>query len=139
MGVATPCKLANVINKGFFFPTDSELLNTYWHTATLMVQSCLALCDPMDCNLPEASSKRVSRQESCSGLPFLPPGDLLNQGSILDLLRLLHQQMGSLPLDILLTKIIPWKMFICMKFKSQTVILPYINYMSTCYLHIIYM
>ena len=39
-----------------------------------------------------------SRQEYWSGLPFLPPGDLPNQGSNPRLLHLLYWQVGSLPL-----------------------------------------
>ena len=35
-----------------------------------VTQSCLTLCDPVDCNLPG------SRQEYWSGLPFPSPGDL---------------------------------------------------------------
>ena len=38
------------------------------------VQSCPALCDPMDCSLP-GSSVHV-RQEYWSGLPYPPPGNL---------------------------------------------------------------
>ena len=40
----------------------------------------------------------LSKQESWSGLPFPPPGDLPDQGSNLHLLCLLHQQAGALPL-----------------------------------------
>ena len=42
-------------------------------------QSCLTLCKPMDCS-PPGSSVVFSRQEYCSGLPCLPPGDLPNPG-----------------------------------------------------------
>ena len=47
----------------------------------LVTQSCLTLCDPMECS-PLASSVhwRFSRQEYWSGLPFPPPGDLPNSG-----------------------------------------------------------
>ena len=38
-------------------------------------QSCLTLCDPM-----ASWSMGFSRQEYWSGLPFLSPGDLPNQG-----------------------------------------------------------
>ena len=37
-------------------------------------------------------------QEYWSGLPFPSPGDLIDQGSNLRLLRLLHRQVNSLPL-----------------------------------------
>ena len=39
-------------------------------------QLCLTLCDPMDCSPPAPLSMGFSRQESWSGLPFSPPGDL---------------------------------------------------------------
>ena len=39
------------------------------------------------------------RQEHWGGLPCPPPGDLPTQGSNLCLLRLLHWQVGSLPLS----------------------------------------
>ena len=42
----------------------------------LVAQSCLALCNPMDCMLPGPVSMGFSRQEYCSGLPFPSPGDL---------------------------------------------------------------
>ena len=44
-----------------------------------VTQSCLTLCDPMDCSLP-GSSPGFSRQEYWSGLPFPSPGDLPNSG-----------------------------------------------------------
>ena len=43
-------------------------------------------------------SMGFSRQESWSGLPFPSPGELATRGLNLHLLRLLHWQMGSLPL-----------------------------------------
>ena len=39
-------------------------------------QSCLTLCDPMDCSLQAPLSMGFSRQEYWSGLPFPSPGDL---------------------------------------------------------------
>ena len=45
------------------------------HTQSL--QSCLTLCDPMDCIACQAPlSMGFSRQEYWSGLPFPSPGDL---------------------------------------------------------------
>ena len=41
----------------------------------LVAQSCLTLCDPMDCSTP-ASSVEFSTQEYWSELPFPSPGDL---------------------------------------------------------------
>ena len=43
-----------------------------------VVQSCLTLCDSMDCSLPGLLSMEFSRQEYWSGLPCPPPGDLPN-------------------------------------------------------------
>ena len=45
-----------------------------------VTQSCLTLCDTMDCNLPGSSILEFSRQEYWSGLPFPSPGDLPNPG-----------------------------------------------------------
>ena len=47
----------------------------------LHAQSCLILCDPMDCNPPGPSlSMDFSRQEYWSGLSFPSPGDLPDSG-----------------------------------------------------------
>ena len=46
----------------------------------LVVQSCLTLCDRMDCSLPGSSVHGILRQEYWSGLPFPSPGDLPNPG-----------------------------------------------------------
>ena len=43
-------------------------------------QSCLTLCDPMDCSLQAPLSMGFSRQEYWRGLPCPPPGDLLESG-----------------------------------------------------------
>ena len=43
-------------------------------------QSCVTLCNPMDCSPPGASVWNSSRQESWSGLPFPTPGDLPGPG-----------------------------------------------------------
>ena len=43
-------------------------------------QSCLTLCDPMDCSLPGSSVMGFSRQEYWSGLPRPSPGHLSNPG-----------------------------------------------------------
>ena len=44
-------------------------------------QSCLTLCDPVDCGPPGSSVHGdFSRQEYWSGLPCPPPGDLPNPG-----------------------------------------------------------
>ena len=47
----------------------------------LVAQSCLTLCDPMDCVAHQAPlSIEFSRQEHWSGLPCTSPGDLPNPG-----------------------------------------------------------
>ena len=43
-------------------------------------QSCLMLCDPMDCSPPTPLSTEFSRQEYWSDLPLLPPVDLPDPG-----------------------------------------------------------
>ena len=46
-----------------------------------VAQSCLTLCDPMDCIAHQAPQfMEFSRQEYWSGLPFPSPGDLPNPG-----------------------------------------------------------
>ena len=42
----------------------------------LVAQSCLTLCDPMNCSLPDSSLHGISPQEYWSGLPFPFPGDI---------------------------------------------------------------
>ena len=43
-------------------------------------QSCLTLCDPMDCNLPGSSVHGDSPGKKTSGLPFPSPRDLTHPG-----------------------------------------------------------
>ena len=50
-----------------------------WWVHAKSLQSCLTLCDPMDCSL-SSSSMGFSRQEYWSGLPWPPPGDLPDPG-----------------------------------------------------------
>ena len=45
-----------------------------------LLQSCLILCDPMDCSLQAPLSMDSNRQENWSGLPCPPPGDLPDSG-----------------------------------------------------------
>ena len=53
------------------------------------LQSCLILCDPMDCSLPAPLSLGFSRQEYWSGLRFLLQGIFPTQGLNPHLFRLL--------------------------------------------------
>ena len=57
-----------------------------------LLQSCLTLCNPMDCSHQALLSMGFSRQEYRSGLPCLPPGDLLTQGLNLRQLMLLYKK-----------------------------------------------
>ena len=61
-----------------------------------VAQSCLTLCDPMDCSLAYQAplSMDFSRKEYWNGLPFLLQGIIPTQGSNLGLLhwrQILHQ------------------------------------------------
>ena len=63
------------------------------------LQSCLTLCNPMDCILQTPLSMGFSKQEYCSGLPCPPPGDLTDPGiEPTALTSNLYWQAGSLPL-----------------------------------------
>ena len=46
-----------------------------------VAQSCLTLCDLMDCSPQDPPSMEFSRQEYRSGLPFPSPGDLPDPGT----------------------------------------------------------
>ena len=46
----------------------------------MCAQSCLTLCDPMDCNLPGSSVHGIFQARILEWLPFPPPGDLPNPG-----------------------------------------------------------
>ena len=50
-----------------------------WMRAELL-QSCLTLCNAIDCSRQESSSMGFSRQEYWIGLPCPPPGDLPDPG-----------------------------------------------------------
>ena len=74
-----------------------------WQTAYTCSVSVVALvvsgsfCDPMDCIACQAPlSMGFSRQESWCGLPFPPPGELLDPGIDPESLCLLHWKMGSI-------------------------------------------
>ena len=61
------------------------------------LQSCLTLCDPMDCSCQAPLSMGFSRQEYYSGLPCPSPGDLSNPGTELESLVSPALQADSLP------------------------------------------
>ena len=58
----------------FFFFFKSFFGGFYSCCCCLVAQSCLTLCNPMDCNPPASLSTEFSRQEYWSGLPCPPPG-----------------------------------------------------------------
>ena len=49
-------------------------------TRAELLQSCLTLCDHVDCNTQPPLSRGFSRQGYWSGLPCPPPGDLPDPG-----------------------------------------------------------
>ena len=59
-------------------------LNTYMcmhgFVPAKSLQSCLTLCNPMNCSPPSSTVHEDSRQEYWSGLPCPPPGDLPDPG-----------------------------------------------------------
>ena len=61
-----------------------------------LIQSCLILCDSMDCSHQAPLLMGFCRQKYWSGLPFPTPGDLSHPG-IEPLLLLLHWQVDYLP------------------------------------------
>ena len=69
----------------------------------LVAQSCLTLCDPMDCSSPGSSvhgdSQGFSTQEYWSGLPCPSPGDLPHPGIEPGSLRPLTHQGSLTPIE----------------------------------------
>ena len=54
-------------------------LGTY-KLKVLVTQSCLILCDSMDCSLPGSSVHGIFQARRLDGLPFPSPGDLPDPG-----------------------------------------------------------
>ena len=44
------------------------------------LQSCLTLCDPMDCSLPGSSVHRILQARILEWIPCFPPGGFPNPG-----------------------------------------------------------
>ena len=63
----------------------------------IVTQSCLTLCDPMDCSPPRTSAMGFSRQEYWTGFLTLLQGIFPAQGWSPCLWCLLHWQTSSLP------------------------------------------
>ena len=78
----------------FFTPLPERTfyctVTSFYYTRAHLLQSCLTLCDPVDCSQPCSLFMGFPRQEYWSGLPCLPPEDLLYPGLNLCLLCLLH-------------------------------------------------
>ena len=70
-------------------------------TMCICAQSCLTLCNSMDCSLPGSLSMGFSRQKYWSGLPFPTPRIFPTKGLNPWILRLLHWQADSLSLSYL--------------------------------------
>ena len=62
----------------------------------LVPQSCLTVCDPMDCSPPDSSVHGEPPGKNWSGLPCQPPKDLPNSGIKP---RSLALQVDSLPAE----------------------------------------
>ena len=69
LGSPGPCK-----------PWQKLWLLLQWKALNGFAQSCLTLCDPMDCSLLGSLSMEFSRQEYLSGLPCPSPGDFPDPG-----------------------------------------------------------
>ena len=75
------------------------MLGSGFYMCVLIAQSCLTLCDPMDCTACHALlSMGFSRQGYWSGLPFPSPEDVPNPGIEL---RSPELQSDALPSELL--------------------------------------
>ena len=75
-----------------------------------VAQSCLTLCDPMDCSCQTPLSIEFSRQEHWSELQFPPPGDLPNPGTEPESPALHTDTLLSEPPETaILSNILAWK------------------------------
>ena len=62
-------------------PKSGKLQDSYQDNLVISVTKlCLTLCNPVDCSLPGFSVRGISQARILHGLPFLPPGDLLDPG-----------------------------------------------------------
>ena len=78
---------------------DDDLTSLTYNGLFSVTQSCLTLCDPIDCICQAILSMEFSRQEYWSGCHFLLQGIFPTQGSNQHLLFLLHWQVDSLLLS----------------------------------------
>ena len=73
----------NLTKFKFLYNCYSECKWTNHFIITLLcavAQSCLTLCDPMNCSPPGSSVHGISQARILRGLPFPPPGDLPDPG-----------------------------------------------------------
>ena len=76
-----------------------SILEFLFYSVSSVTQSCLTLCNPMDCSQPAPLSMGFSRHEQWSALPFPTPGNLSDPGiEPICHLHLLHWQADSLSL-----------------------------------------
>ena len=61
-------------------PQKDWCLAAWKKVKVLFIQSCLSLCNPLDCSPPGTSVHGILQAEYWSGLPCLSPGDLPNPG-----------------------------------------------------------
>ena len=83
-------------------PPPAQVLLTTGSFTGWSKESCLTLCDPMDCSCQAPLSMKLSREKHWNVLPFPSLGTFLTQGSNLGLLhcrqilyRLRHWEPGS--------------------------------------------
>ena len=62
----------------FVFHAIQQLLANCGYEKSL--QSCLTLCDPVDCSLPDSSVHGILQSRILEWVPCPPPGDLPDPG-----------------------------------------------------------
>ena len=73
---------------GVYAWVNQSFIQLLWHKQikvgagkwSEVAQSCLTLCDPMDCSPPDSSVPRIFQARYWSGLSFPSSGDLPNPG-----------------------------------------------------------
>ena len=90
-----PCPNPNGVDRTWQLPWKTQLPAVQAHPirdvltqkqvkhlvhACQVTQSCLTLCNPMDCSLPGSSVHGIFQARLWNGLPFPPPRDLPNPG-----------------------------------------------------------
>ena len=82
----------------FPFLSSSFLYTEEYFLSAISLQSCLILCDPMDCSLPDSSVHGILQARIPEWVTMSSSGEAFQtQGSSLHLLCLLHRQEDSLP------------------------------------------